>query len=569
VSRFRIGVRLGAAFGLLCAFVLALGWLGLASMGRMNALHHDVTGHAWAQARAAQRLSEATLRMVVGGDALILAVDDEGVKKAAAGLAERRRDAEDALSALEALSEDEGERRSIGEAKRLVAEMAPKYEKVASLLASMQPVAAQKAMDAELTPTLQRLEQAAARITSATSGVVDGATRRQDEAYGTARGVGVGLVLVALAVAVAVAVLVTQSITGPLRIAVRVVGKVAAGDLRERVEPQGNDELAALLAAVKEMSERLAGILAQVRAAGDALASAATEISGTSATLSQGTGQQAASVQETTSSLEQMSASIVQNAENARQTEGMATASARNAEQGGAAVQETVAAMRTIAERIGIVEEIAYQTNLLALNAAIEAARAGDHGKGFAVVASEVRKLAERSQKAAKEIGSLATSSTDVAERSGKLLVELLPSIRKTADLVQEVAAASAEQSAGVSSVSKAMGAVDQVTQRNATAAEELSATAEQMASQAEALQQLISFFVFERGTSRAPAVPASRPAGRPAAALPAPAAVRPQGAPNANGKPAEQAKPAPGAKPGGDAGPAKPHVEVGGFKKF
>jgi methyl-accepting chemotaxis protein len=152
--------------------------------------------------------------------------------------------------------------------------------------------------------------------------------------------------------------------------------------------------------------------------------------------------------------------------------------------------------MKSIAEKISIIEEIAYQTNLLALNAAIEAARAGEHGKGFAVVATEVRKLAERAQRAAKEIGSLAGTSVKVAERSGQLIVELVPAIRKTADLVQEVAAASAEQSAGVGQVSKAMGTVDQVTQRNASAAEELSSTAEEMASQAEALQQLMGFFV-------------------------------------------------------------------------
>jgi methyl-accepting chemotaxis protein len=159
-------------------------------------------------------------------------------------------------------------------------------------------------------------------------------------------------------------------------------------------------------------------------------------------------------------------------------------------------VGETVGAMKSIAEKISIIEEIAYQTNLLALNAAIEAARAGEHGKGFAVVATEVRKLAERAQKAAKEIGALAGSSVKVAERSGQLIGELVPAIRKTADLVQEVAAASAEQSAGVGQVSKAMGSVDQVTQRNASAAEELSSTAEEMASQSEALQQLMGFFL-------------------------------------------------------------------------
>jgi methyl-accepting chemotaxis protein len=213
-----------------------------------------------------------------------------------------------------------------------------------------------------------------------------------------------------------------------------------------------------------------------------------------------------------------MSASINQNAENSRQTEQMANLGARNAEESGRAVTETVGAMKSIAERISIIEEIAYQTNLLALNAAIEAARAGDHGKGFAVVATEVRKLAERAQKAAKEIGEMAGSSVKVAERSGVLIGELVPAIRKTADLVQEVSAASQEQSAGVNQVSKAMTVVDQVTQRNASAAEELSSTSEEMASQAEALLQTISFFkLLDHGTSTRYAARAHVPAAHPA----------------------------------------------------
>jgi methyl-accepting chemotaxis protein len=306
------------------------------------------------------------------------------------------------------------------------------------------------------------------------------------------------LTIVTALALIAVAFVVAGSITGRLAAAVDAANRIAVGDLRRPIDVKGEDEIATLQAAMRAMMEKLAQIIGEVRAGADGLTAASGQVAATSQQLSQGTGEQAASVEETTSSLEEMSASITQNAENARQTETMAKDGARNAEAGGKAVQETIVAMKAIAERTGVIEEMAYQTNLLALNAAIEAARAGEHGKGFAVVAAEVRKLAERAQGATKEIGQLAVSSVSVAERSGELIAELVPAIRKTADLVQEVAAASQEQSSGVSQVSKAMGVVDQVTQRNASAAEELSSTAEEMSSQAESLQQLMSFFQLE-----------------------------------------------------------------------
>jgi methyl-accepting chemotaxis protein len=243
------------------------------------------------------------------------------------------------------------------------------------------------------------------------------------------------------------------------------------------------------------MIDTVTRVIGEVRAGASALAGASTQISSSAQLLSQGTAQQASSVEETTSSLEEMSASITQNADNSRQMESMAVRGTKDADESARAVQQSVEAMTRIAEKISIIEEIAYQTNLLALNAAIEAARAGEHGRGFAVVATEVRKLAERAQTAAKDISGLASSSVEVAQRSGRLLIDLVPTIRKTADLVREVTAASTEQSAGVAQINRAMTVVDEVTQRNASASEELASTAEEMSSQAEALQQTIAFF--------------------------------------------------------------------------
>ena len=305
------------------------------------------------------------------------------------------------------------------------------------------------------------------------------------------------VVLVTFVVATFVTFAVSRGITRPVKAMADHLGEMAqgGGDLTRRIEITSQDEVGQMASSFNLFVKKLEEIIGEVRTSSDGIASAATQVATSTASLSQGTSEQAASIEETTSSLEQMSASITQNADNSRQMEQMAVKGARDSEESGSAVRESVVAMKQIAEKISIIEEIAYQTNLLALNAAIEAARAGEHGRGFAVVATEVRKLAERSQTAAQEIGGLAANSVGVAERSGELLRELVPAIKKTSELVQEVTASSREQSSGVTQINQAMTAVDTVTQRNAASAEELSSTAEELAAQSEALQQLMAFF--------------------------------------------------------------------------
>jgi len=353
------------------------------------------------------------------------------------------------------------------------------------------------------------------------------------ELYADTRLQSIVIIILALGASVTLTMLIALSITRPVT---RVMESISQGDLTVSLHDLCLDDT--LGAAIKAMLDRLRGVVNEIVSAGTNVASGSEELSSSAETLSLGANEQASATEEASASMEEMAANVKQNAENAAQTEKIARQSSVDALSSGEAVKQAVKAMQTIAEKIGIVQEIARQTDLLALNAAVEAARAGEHGRGFAVVASEVRKLAERSQAAAAEISTLSSETVGAAQNAGEMLVKLVPDIKRTAELVEEISASCREQDIGANQVNLAIQQLDKVTQQNAAAAEETSATSVQLSAQAEQMQKVISYFQLESGPS-----PIARPAARPArsrparkAAAKAAAAVKPASGPTPNG---------------------------------
>ncbi|MEF2230709.1 MAG: methyl-accepting chemotaxis protein [Pseudodesulfovibrio sp.] len=342
------------------------------------------------------------------------------------------------------------------------------------------------------------------------------------------RWVGGSIISVFLLILLPFCISIVRSITHPLDEAVDLANRISCGDLTQDIPTGYHDEPGRLAVALDTMTERLRDIAGRAKSGAQTVSSGSSEVTESARDLSDGASRQAASVEEVSASMEEMIAQISRNTDNARKTEAMAISTANDAQEGGDAVMEAVNSIKDIAERISIIEEIARQTNLLALNAAIEAARAGEAGKGFAVVAAEVRKLAERSGHAAAEISDLSRTTLGKADQAGAMLAKMIPDIRKTAELVQEIAAASVEQDSGAQEINSAIQELDSVIQKNASSSEELAATAQQLNVQAEDLRSSMAFFNLGDGADVRPAVRPKKPKAVAAISRSAPARRKP-----------------------------------------
>ena len=497
-KNMKVGVKLGLGFGVVLVLMVVIAAMGMLGMKHSNAQLEDIVGDNMHKMELVGTMSDSVY-IISGAMRNMMLLDEVEAKKAEkAKIDTVRANYNNAAAALEKTAASEKGHAIRTKIKDAATASRSVNDKVMELALASKDAEARQLFTKDSAPLFQKWQDALDENTTFQSENSKQAAQDAAANYASASTQMTALSAVAVILGMTIAFLITRGLTkqlgGEPGYAADLVTQIANGDMTVQVELKPGDNTS-MLAAIKTMVTKLAQIVGEVNGAADNIASASEEVSTTAQSMSQATSEQAASVEQTSASIEQMSASINQNTDNAKVTDSMASQAAKEAVEGGGAVKETVAAMKQIAGKIGIIDDIAYQTNLLALNAAIEAARAGEHGKGFAVVAAEVRKLAERSQVAAQEISELAGGSVEKAERAGKLLDAIVPAIGKTSELVQEIAAASSEQSSGAGQINTAMNQLNQITQQNASSSEELAATAEEMSSQAAQLQEVMGFF--------------------------------------------------------------------------
>ena len=497
LNNMRVAMRLAILAGTLIVLMLIIGLMGISGMRDANLGMKTVYND--------RVVPMQQLKDVVDSYALTLVETPQKSTKGLLGLLKAQRLTADTHEHATALWKAFLATELVDEEVALIKQAAPLLQKADAKIADLQnwysnrdELAIANFTQNDMYPIFDPLNEVFSQLNKLQVTVAKQEYEHSIQRYEKARLINIAMILLSLVLAGVLGLLITRSLLkqlgGEPNYTAQIIAQVANGDLAIRAQLGKNDQ-SSILFAINQMIVKLSSIISDVRSTADSLSAASEEVSATAQSLSQSATEQAASVEETSASMEEISASISQNNDNAKITDSIATQSAKEASQGGEAVKNTVTAMQKIAEKISVIDDIAYQTNLLALNAAIEAGRAGEHGRGFAVVASEVRKLAGRSQTAAKEIGELANGSVKLAVGAGNLLDEMVPSIRKTADLVQEISAASHEQSMGANQITTAISQISIATQQNSTAAEELYSTAEELAHQATQLQEMMEFF--------------------------------------------------------------------------
>jgi methyl-accepting chemotaxis protein len=514
LKNMKIGKRMGLGFGLVLLCMAGLVAIAISCMERIEGNLERIVLTNNVRAEHANVMNESLLQVMIAIEDMIIEDDRRELEADGAKITAARERYNTSFAKLQEMtSKDDGKAHELFTRIKEVQEKTRlANNRVMELALAGKKVAANDLFMKEAEPQMETWNELGEKLVQHQAERTKARYEESVAAYHTARNLMLALGAVGLLLAVVIAVLLTRSIVRPLAEAVKVADAMSGGDLTVTVTSGSRDETGQMLTAMGTMVEKLKGVVLDVKAAADNVAAGSQQLSSGAEGLSQGASEQAAAAEEASSSMEEMASNIRQNADNAQQTEKIAVKSSADAQYGGKAVLQTVDAMKEIAAKISIIEEIARQTNLLALNAAIEAARAGEHGKGFAVVASEVRKLAERSQKAAGEITELSATSVEVAEKAGELLAKMVPDIQRTADLVQEISAASREQDTGSEQINKAIQQLDQVIQQNASAAEEMSSTAEELSSQADQLQAAIGFFRIDQKWGRDESLPDALP---------------------------------------------------------